>query len=249
MMHPCVNYISYSMISSVYNYSFCVWIWYVLNIRFLRLLHQRIWRFLMTRTPLHMLMIISLSLMQVKIDQLRQSHQRRICFWLGLASNTGHGGLSKTTKLKLLDSLLQEVCTSPTGHGRSPWVRSGWASAVVRLKLLSSGLKRAHSIDKWILILYCGMTRFPAGLSGSSAPCRVTPADSLIDVFDGYINARGFYIMALDIFWLAGKELHALMIISLSLIEVKIKKIRLSWPKENVFLACMKPIHRLPFPV
>jgi len=69
---------------------------------------------------------------------------------------------------------------------------------------------------------------FLAGLSGSSAPCRVTHADSLLDVFDGYINVRGFYIMVLDIFWLAGKELHALMIISPSLIEVKIKKIRLS---------------------
>ena len=153
----------------------------------------------------------------MKIDQLRQSHQRRICFWLDLASNTGHGGLSKTTQLVLLDSLLQEVCTSSAEHGRSPWVRSGWASAVVRLKLLSSGLKRARSIDKWILILYSGLARFPApapaGLSGSTAPSRVTHADSLIDDFDGYINVRGFYIMVLDIFWLAGKELHALMII------------------------------------
>ena len=63
----------------------------------------------MTGTALHVLMIITLSLIKVKIDQISLSRQRRICFWLELYQYTGLDVLSKTTKLTLLDSLLQEV--------------------------------------------------------------------------------------------------------------------------------------------
>ena len=50
--------------------------------------------------------------------------------------------LSKTTKLLLLDSLLQEVCISSGSDGSLTWV-SGWVSVLVSHKLISSGLKRA----------------------------------------------------------------------------------------------------------
>ena len=50
--------------------------------------------------------------------------------------------LSKTTKLILLDSLLQEVCINSAMMGRSPFL--GWVSVLVSHKHLYSGLKRAH---------------------------------------------------------------------------------------------------------
>ena len=55
------------------------------------------------------------------------------------------GSLSKTTKLLLLDSLLQEVCIESGSDGSLALSSLGLSVCLVSHNLLYSGLKKAHS--------------------------------------------------------------------------------------------------------
>ena len=54
------------------------------------------------------------------------------------------GSLSKTTKLLLLDSLLQEVCIESGSDGSLALSSLGLSVCLVSHNLLYSGLKKAH---------------------------------------------------------------------------------------------------------
>ena len=56
----------------------------------------------------------------------------------------GVGSLSKTTKLLLLDSLLQEVCIESGSDGSLALSSLGLSVCLVSHNLLYSGLKKAH---------------------------------------------------------------------------------------------------------
>ena len=56
--------------------------------------------------------------------------------------------LSKTTKLLLLDSLLQEVCIESGSDGSLSLSSLGMSVCLVSQNLLYSGLERAHSKKK-----------------------------------------------------------------------------------------------------
>ena len=56
--------------------------------------------------------------------------------------------LSKTTKLLLLDSLLQEVCIESGSDGSLSLSSLGMSVCLVSHNLLYSGLKKAHSKKK-----------------------------------------------------------------------------------------------------
>ena len=58
------------------------------------------------------------------------------------------GSLSKTTKLLLLDSLLQEVCIESGSDGSLALSSLGLSVCLVSHNLLYSGLKKAHSTFK-----------------------------------------------------------------------------------------------------
>ena len=62
--------------------------------------------------------------------------------------------LSKTTKLLLLDSLLQEVCIESGSDGSLSLSSLGMSVCLVSHNLLYSGLKKAHSKKK-LLINFC----------------------------------------------------------------------------------------------
>ena len=61
------------------------------------------------------------------------------------------GSLSKTTKLLLLDSLLQEVCIESGSDGSLALSLLGLSVCLVSHNLLYSGLKKAHSTLKFIM--------------------------------------------------------------------------------------------------
>ena len=72
------------------------------------------------------------------------------------------GSLSKTTKLLLLDSLLQEVCIESGSDGSLALSSLGLSVCLVSHNLLYSGLKKAHlkqwNCSKWAII--CQMLFF-----------------------------------------------------------------------------------------
>ena len=63
------------------------------------------------------------------------------------------GSLSKTTKLLLLDSLLQEVCIESGSDGALALSSLGLSVCLVSHNLLYSGLKKAHLRIKFTLHL------------------------------------------------------------------------------------------------
>ena len=66
-------------------------------------------------------------------------------FWIGQLVGGEIGSLSKTTKLLLLDSLLQEVCIESGSDGSLSLSSLGMSVCLVSHNLLYSGLKKAHS--------------------------------------------------------------------------------------------------------
>ena len=66
-------------------------------------------------------------------------------FWIGQLVCEEIGSLSKTTKLLLLDSLLQEVCIESGSDGSLSLSSLGMSVCLVSHNLLYSGLKKAHS--------------------------------------------------------------------------------------------------------
>ena len=66
-------------------------------------------------------------------------------FWIGQLVWEEVGSLSKTTKLLLLDSLLQEVCIESGSDGSLALSSLGLSVCLVSHNLLYSGLKKAHS--------------------------------------------------------------------------------------------------------
>ena len=65
-------------------------------------------------------------------------------FWIGQLVWEKVGSLSKTTKLLLLDSLLQEVCIESGSDGSLALSSLGLSVCLVSHNLLYSGLKKAH---------------------------------------------------------------------------------------------------------
>ena len=65
-------------------------------------------------------------------------------FWIGQLVWEEDGSLSKTTKLLLLDSLLQEVCIESGSDGSLALSSLGLSVCLVSHNLLYSGLKKAH---------------------------------------------------------------------------------------------------------
>ena len=66
---------------------------------------------------------------------------------------SGSESLSKTTKLLLLDSLLQEVCIKSGSDGSLALSSLGLSVCLVSHNLLYSGLKKAHLRIKFTLHL------------------------------------------------------------------------------------------------
>ena len=65
-------------------------------------------------------------------------------FWIGQLVWEEIGSLSKTTKLLLLDSLLQEVCIESGSDGSLALSSLGLSVCLISHNLLYSGLKKAH---------------------------------------------------------------------------------------------------------
>merc|ERR1712055_242094 len=65
--------------------------------------------------------------------------------WMGQVGAGERVSLSKTTKLLLLDSLLQEVCIKSGSDGSLALSSLGLSVCLVSHNLLYSGLKKAHS--------------------------------------------------------------------------------------------------------
>ena len=81
--------------------------------------------------------------------------------------------MSKTTKLLLLDSLLQEVCIESGSDGSLALSSLGLSVCLVSHNLLYSGLKKAHSKKKSIRkgrahVAYDAMWK----LRSSEIPCK-----------------------------------------------------------------------------
>ena len=72
--------------------------------------------------------------------------------------------MSKTTKLLLLDSLLQEVCIESGSDGSLSLSSLGMSVCLVSHNLLYSGLKKAHSKKEIIQQeMCCGYSDIPGG--------------------------------------------------------------------------------------
>ena len=72
-------------------------------------------------------------------------------FWIRRVTPEELHSLSKTTKLLLLDSLLQEVCIESGSDGSLALSSLGLSVCLVSHNLLYSGLKKAHSTLKFIM--------------------------------------------------------------------------------------------------
>ena len=97
--------------------------------------------------------------------------------------------LSKTTKLLLLDSLLQEVCIESGSDGSLALSSLGLSVCLVSHNLLYSGLKKAHSKMKsmkknnkpcMILMSTLGPLPCPSPQSESSSQMMVTRVQKVV---------------------------------------------------------------------
>ena len=69
--------------------------------------------------------------------------------------------MSKTTKLLLLDSLLQEVCIESGSDGSLTLSSLGLSVCLVSHNLLYSGLKKAHLTPHVLSLWHFGRVIFP----------------------------------------------------------------------------------------
>merc|ERR1712012_1284078 len=110
-------------------------------------------------------------------------------FWIRRVTPEELHSLSKTTKLLLLDSLLQEVCIESGSDGSLALSSLGLSVCLVSHNLLYSGLKKAHSKMKsmkenkkpcMILMSTLGPLPCPSPQSESSSQMMVTRVQKVV---------------------------------------------------------------------